>query len=70
MCVFRYLDHLLDYLYNYCSRVKPLMDIDKELVEKATKDFDIQWATGIFPGWKVSGFFCPTSSIEYISEIL
>eukprot|EP00118_Oscarella_pearsei_P025401 m.308124 g.308124 ORF g.308124 m.308124 type:complete len:503 (+) comp43416_c0_seq1:22-1530(+) len=47
----KYLDHLLDYLYNYCGRVKPLMTIDKEII-KATKDFEIQWATGTFPGWK------------------
>lgn len=46
----RYLDGLLDYLYNYLQRVRPLLDIDTELVN-SKKDFEKRWTEGTFPGW-------------------
>ncbi|KAA0186137.1 hypothetical protein HAZT_HAZT000363 [Hyalella azteca] len=50
-----YLYSLLDYLYSYVERVKPLLDMGDEL-EALTKDFDEQWQAGKFPGWaKESG---------------
>uniref|UniRef100_A0A0K8TS98 Putative splicing factor 3a subunit 3 n=1 Tax=Tabanus bromius TaxID=304241 RepID=A0A0K8TS98_TABBR len=46
----KYLETLIDYLYNYITRIKPLLDIDTE-VQKADKEFQKQWANGTFPGW-------------------
>ncbi|ESO85772.1 hypothetical protein LOTGIDRAFT_195680 [Lottia gigantea] len=45
-----YLTVLLDYLSDYLSRVKPLLDLNDEM-EVVSKDFDVQWSDGIFPGW-------------------
>lgn len=46
----KYLESLIDYLYNFISRIKPLLDIEAEM-EKVNKDFEKQWANGTFPGW-------------------
>ncbi|KAK6187943.1 hypothetical protein SNE40_005860 [Patella caerulea] len=45
-----YLGFLLDYLADYLSRVKPLLDLNDEM-EAVSKDFENQWADGVFPGW-------------------
>ena len=48
----RYLESLLDYLYNYLLRVKPLLNIDNE-IGFAIKEFEKKWSDGSFPGWPV-----------------
>lgn len=45
-----YLSGLLDYLQDFLSRVKPLLDLNVE-VGKAVSNFERQWADGTFPGW-------------------
>lgn len=45
-----YLHVLLDYLYGYVERVKPLLDLGEEL-DAVRKDFNEQWENGRFPGW-------------------
>ncbi|KAG7176412.1 Splicing factor 3A subunit 3-like, partial [Homarus americanus] len=45
-----YLHVLLDYLYIYVERVKPLLDLGEEL-DCVNKDFTEQWDGGRFPGW-------------------
>ncbi|MPC93027.1 Splicing factor 3A subunit 3 [Portunus trituberculatus] len=40
-----YLYVLLDYLYAYVERVKPLLDLNQEL-EAVSKDFNEQWEAG------------------------
>lgn len=45
-----YLNALLDYLTDYCGRVKPLLDLDKEF-RSAEEEFKIQFESGTFPGW-------------------
>ena len=39
-------------MYDYLSRVKPLLDINNE-IEVALKDFEKKWTDGTFPGWPV-----------------
>ena len=51
----RYLESLLDYLYNYLLRVKPLLNIDNE-INLAIRDFEKKWSDGTFIGWPVSIF--------------
>ncbi|CAG2164329.1 unnamed protein product [Oppiella nova] len=46
----RYLETLLDYLQDYCSRVKPLLSLPT-IMEKVLVDFEKQWESGSFPGW-------------------
>ncbi|XP_067128795.1 splicing factor 3A subunit 3 [Centruroides vittatus] len=46
----KYLEVLLDYLQDYCSRVKPLLDLNEEM-ENVSTDFEKQWEAGTFPGW-------------------
>lgn len=48
----RYLEALLEYLYNYLLRVKPLINIDNE-IDFAIKEFEKKWLDGTFPGWPV-----------------
>ena len=50
-----YLAALLDYLYNYLERVKPLLNIDNELAV-AVREFEKKWAEGHFQGWPVNKF--------------
>lgn len=45
-----YLGTLLNYLFDYTKRTKPLMDINEELSE-AQKDFEGKFSSGDFPGW-------------------
>ena len=40
-----YIYTLLDYLYNYVERLRPLMDLTEEL-ESIEKDFSEQWENG------------------------
>lgn len=46
----RYIEALLDYLYDYTHRVLPLYDLEGEL-EKVMSAFEEQWSKGNFPGW-------------------
>lgn len=46
----KYLEMLLNYLHDYITRIKPLLDIEKEL-NSVHKDFIEQWENGSFPGW-------------------
>ena len=52
----RYLDALLDYLFGYLERAKPLLDIDNE-INLAVNDFERKWVDGSFPGWPVIFIF-------------
>ncbi|CAG0917672.1 unnamed protein product [Notodromas monacha] len=45
-----YLDALVTYFVEYVGKVRPLLDLNKEL-DEVTKDFEKQWASGSFPGW-------------------
>jgi len=45
-----YLSTLVDYLVDYLTRVKPVMDID-ELFNQIEKDFNQQFDAYQFPGW-------------------
>jgi len=45
-----YLNNLLDYLYNFIQRAKPLTDIEQELSD-ALADFELKYEVGSFPGW-------------------
>jgi splicing factor 3A subunit 3 len=45
-----YLEELFNYLYNYLLRVKPLIDINKEL-QQVSEEFEKKWLEGTFPGW-------------------
>lgn len=46
----KYLSKLLDYVYGFLQRVKPLLNLETEL-EEATDDFIGKYETGSFPGW-------------------
>jgi splicing factor 3A subunit 3 len=46
----KYLEAVIEYLSDYASRVKPLLDLDEQL-EKAVADAEKQWDVGNFPGW-------------------
>uniref|UniRef100_A0A6M2DNM5 Putative splicing factor 3a subunit 3 n=1 Tax=Xenopsylla cheopis TaxID=163159 RepID=A0A6M2DNM5_XENCH len=46
----KYLEILLNYLHDYILRIKPLLDVDKEL-NTVFKEFNEQWESGSFPGW-------------------
>ena len=51
----KYLDSLLEYLYEYISRAKPLLNLEQEMKD-AIADFEEKWDKGSFPGWpKESG---------------
>ncbi|XP_013386283.1 splicing factor 3A subunit 3 [Lingula anatina] len=45
-----YLQTLLEYLEDYTTRVKPLMDLNDEM-DAVHKEFEKQWNEGTFPGW-------------------
>ncbi|XP_054160951.1 splicing factor 3A subunit 3-like [Oppia nitens] len=45
-----YLEALLDYLQDYCGRVKPLLPLP-EIMDKVVADFERQWEVGTFQGW-------------------
>lgn len=46
----KYLDSLYDYLLGFNQRIKPLMDIEKNM-EGTKADFERQWSMGTFSGW-------------------
>ena len=46
----KYLNTLLDYLYSFIQRAKPLLNIEEEL-QNATKEFEGKFESGNFPGW-------------------
>jgi splicing factor 3A subunit 3 len=46
----KYLEQLLDYLFNFMNRIKPLFDVDADM-EVVKSDFIKQWQEGTFPGW-------------------
>ena len=51
----KYLEKLLEYMYNYILRSKPLLNVEQEL-DQVVLDFDEKWDAGTFPGWpKESG---------------
>ena len=45
-----YVNSLLDYLYSFIQRTKPIFNIEKELHE-AVEEFETKYADGNFPGW-------------------
>jgi splicing factor 3A subunit 3 len=45
-----YLTELFDYLMDFLSRAKPLVNTEKEL-ENTDKEFETKWAKGEAPGW-------------------
>ena len=45
-----YLGMLLDYLYGFLRRVKPLLSLEQELAD-ITKEFEEKFEKGEFPGW-------------------
>lgn len=60
-----YLNALNDYLYNYLERVKPLLNIEKEL-EHAKHDFENKWKDGLFQGWPKETSGALTKSGAYL----
>ena len=47
----RYLTSLLDYLFDYCGKVQPLLNLNELIDGQLQPEFDRQWENGIFPGW-------------------
>lgn len=45
-----YLGMLLNYLYDFTRRVRPLLNVGDEL-DNVQKEFDIKFSQGDFPGW-------------------
>lgn len=45
-----YLEAVLDYLTDFCSKVKPLLNISDHL-QKAVADMEEAWENGTFTGW-------------------
>lgn len=52
----KYIDALLEYLYDFVTRIKPLTDFDAVLTD-VQKEFIVQWEQGQFPGWPVKGTY-------------
>jgi splicing factor 3A subunit 3 len=48
----KYLEGLVDYLYDFLVRIKPLTDFDIVLKD-VQSELEIQWEVGSFPGWPV-----------------
>lgn len=46
----KYLNKVLDYVYGFLQRTKPLLDLEKELQE-AGDDFAVKYDIGMFMGW-------------------
>jgi len=70
-----YITHLMDYLYTYAEKVKPLIDWNEDLNETQT-EFQKQWAAGQFPGWtdtgsaiKTTGAHLDLSQIQSAEEL-
>lgn len=51
----KYLVCLIDYLVWFVQRIKPLMDLDKDLQEYVDQVL-ANWDSGTVPGWPVSIF--------------
>lgn len=45
-----YVDFLFQYLYEFCSKVKPLIELDR-IFEEAEDELNRKWEQGILPGW-------------------
>ena len=45
-----YLTTLLDYLYNFITRTKPLLHIEQELKD-TMEEFEVKYDAGNLPGW-------------------
>lgn len=52
----KYLLALIEYLYYFVQRIKPLMDIDGELQVEVDAVL-MQWDSGNIPGWPVCFLF-------------
>ena len=46
----KYLAALLDYLWSFMTRTRPLLDLEVEMAE-VLKDFDSKFERGELPGW-------------------
>lgn len=46
----KYVEFLFEYLYGFTQRIKPLLDINKNL-DQVKVDFEKQWIAGTFLGW-------------------
>ncbi|KAK4336625.1 hypothetical protein RND71_043737 [Anisodus tanguticus] len=46
-----YVNSLLNYLYDFCVKVKPLIDIERLFNEELKEDFEKRWENSTFPGW-------------------
>ena len=46
----KYLAALLDYLWSFMTRTRPLLDLEMEMAE-VLKDFDSKFERGELPGW-------------------
>lgn len=53
-----YLNELWDYLFDFFSRIQPLVEIDSILLGWRT-DFEKKWAEGTVPGWKKKNVTSP-----------
>ncbi len=60
-----YLTALYDYLYGYLERVKPLLNIEKE-INYALEDFEKKWKNGQFQGWPKEASGALTKSGAYL----
>lgn len=49
----KYLEGLVNYLYDFLTRIKPLTDFEV-ILEEINNEFEAQWEAGQFPGWPVS----------------
>lgn len=46
-----YVELLFQYLYEFCSKVKPLIEIDRIFEEDVSIEFNRKWDLGTLPGW-------------------
>lgn len=46
-----YLDFLFQYLYDFCTKVKPLIEIDRIFEEEVREESDRKWEQGTLAGW-------------------
>ncbi|RNA20607.1 splicing factor 3A subunit 3 [Brachionus plicatilis] len=61
----KYLQALFSYVFDYMQRVKPLLDVNKE-VEQAYVEFQTRWTEGTFPGWPKETTGALTKSGAYL----
>lgn len=60
-----YLNALYDYLYIYLERIKPLLNIQREIVT-AVVEFEKKWKEGLFQGWPKETSGALTKSGAYL----